>query len=199
LVNRDTCAFGDIDDGSTIQSVWQMANGFDRPLLRMARPMKRFALTSCGFVLLVLAPQMVLSQTASEERAVMKVVERLFDAMRAGDSAMARSAFHADARLIGTAGRGGKPQLQVSPIDGFIQAIGAPHEHVWDERIWGSEVRIDGPLATVWTHYAFYLGDRLSHCGADAFQLFLSDDGWKIVSLVDSRRAEGCTDASRDR
>lgn len=106
--------------------------------------MKRFVWTSCGFVLLVLTPQMVLSQTASQERAVMRVVERLFDAMRAGDSAMARTAFHADARLIGTSGRDGRPQLQVSAIDGFIQAIGAPHEHLWDERIWGSEVRIDG-------------------------------------------------------
>ncbi|MFN2421877.1 MAG: hypothetical protein ABR527_10985, partial [Gemmatimonadota bacterium] len=76
--------------------------------------------------------------------------------------------------------------------DGFINAVGTPHEETWDERICDVEVRIDGRLATVWANYAFYLRDRLSHCGVDAFQLFHDVDGWKIFEIADTRRSEGC-------
>ena len=77
-------------------------------------------------------------------------------------------------------------------LEGFVQAVGTPHEEVWDERIWDVEVRVDGNLATVWTPYAFHLGDQLSHCGVDAFQLFKDTDGWKVFHIADTRRREGC-------
>lgn len=153
--------------------------------------MIRFSLV--GWLLWILVPQSVLAQGAPDEDAVVEVVERLFDAMRAGDSAMARSVFALEARLITTSGRTG-PELGVSPIDRFVQAVGKPHDQMWDERIWDTEIRIDGPLATVWTHYAFYLGDRFSHCGVDSFQLFRGSAGWKIVSLADTRRVDDCVE-----
>jgi hypothetical protein len=154
-----------------------------------ARHMIRFALV--GWLSWTLIPPFASAQQVHESGAVMEVVERLFDAMRAGDSAAARSTFAADARLIATAGRDG-PQLRVDAVDRFLEAIGTPHDQVWDERVWDTEVRIDGPLATVWTHYSFYLGDRLSHCGVDSFQMFRGSAGWKIVSVADTRRVEGC-------
>jgi hypothetical protein len=123
-----------------------------------------------------------------DEAAVMATVQRLFDAMRAGDSAMARSVFHPDARLVAT----GEQGVRLVPVDGFLRAIGSPHEHVWDERIWDAEVRVDGDLATVWTPYAFYLGGRFSHCGVDGFQMVRADGSWQIVSLADTRRQQGC-------
>ena len=127
------------------------------------------------------------------EEAVVEVVRRLFDGMRAGDSAMVRSTFAPDARLVSTALREGEPTLRSVPIDGFVAAIGQPRDVVWDERIWDIEVRIDEHLATVWAEYAFYLGSELSHCGVDAFQLFGASDGWKIFQIADTRRgAETC-------
>lgn len=68
----------------------------------------------------------------------------------------------------------------------------APHDAVWDERIWDTQVRIDGNLASVWTKYAFYLGPQFSHCGIDHFLLFRRAEGWKIIHLADTRRREGC-------
>lgn len=131
------------------------------------------------------------SRPAAEQE-VRDVVERLFDAMRAGDSAGVRATFAADARLVSTGARDGKPSMQAVPIDRFIEAVGQPHDEVWDERIWDVEIRIDDHLATVWNQYAFFLGETFSHCGVDAFQLFRSADGWRIFHLADTRRQEGC-------
>jgi hypothetical protein len=129
----------------------------------------------------------------ADEEAVVTVVVQLFDGMRAGDSAMVRRTFAPDARMVSTSIRDGQPVLQSVEIDRFIDAIGAPHEEVWDERLWNIEVRVDANLSTVWTEYAFYLGKELSHCGVDAFQLFRSRDGWKIFQIADTRRgADTC-------
>ena len=129
----------------------------------------------------------------SEEDAVRAVVDGLFDAMRAGDSAAVRALFHPDARLISVGMREGVPALRAeASIGGFVEAVGTPHDEVWDERLDDVEIRVDGPLASVWTDYAFFLGETFSHCGVDAFLLFRTAEGWKIVSIADTRRREGC-------
>ena len=51
------------------------------------------------------------------------------------------------------------------------------------ERMWDPEVRIDGPVATLWTAYDFYRGAEFSHCGTDAFQLAKTAEGWKVVVI----------------
>jgi hypothetical protein len=57
-------------------------------------------------------------------------------------------------------------------------------------------VHVDGPLAVVWTDYAFFAGQKFSHCGVDAFQLARTPAGWRIVALADTRKTEGCDEAS---
>lgn len=138
-------------------------------------------------------PAMLPAQSApSDSSAVMAVVHRLFDGMRAHDSAMVRSVFSPGARLISTGVRNGAPVIQDEAADGFVSAVGKPSTDVWDERIHDPIVQVDGGLATVWVQYSFYLNDTFSHCGVDAFMLAKAGDGWKIVSLGDTRRREGC-------
>ena len=59
---------------------------------------------------------------------------------------------------------------------------------IYEERISDYQVRIDGIMATVWTPYEFYLNDEFHHGGVNAFQLFRGEEGWKIVSISDTRR-----------
>ena len=140
----------------------------------------------------LLAPPAAAS-AQSAEADVMAVITRLFDGMRAGDSAAVRSTFAPEARLMSAFEREGVPTLEAGSLERFVTLVGTPHDEVWDERIWGTEIRIDDRLATVWVNYAFHRGSTLSHCGVDAFQLFHGVEGWKIIHLVDSRRTEGCT------
>lgn len=133
----------------------------------------------------------------AEEEAVLSVVQRLFDAMRAADSAAVRAAFHPDAVLIGTENPQGEASVSIRPIDRFVRAVGGATGE-WDERWWDWRVRIDENLASVWTEYAFYLDGEFSHCGVDAFLLGRDGTEWKIVSLADTRRRERCEDPPAD-
>lgn len=137
----------------------------------------------------------VMAQTptpAPDERAaVLSVVQRLWDAMRARDTAALRTLFDSGAVLTRVTNRGGSPTVEYTPVGRFIEALGkatAP----WNETMYQPEVRIDGPLATVWTEYDFSVGSQFSHCGVDAFVLLKTRDGWKIVTIADTARRDGC-------
>jgi len=132
---------------------------------------------------------------SSDEREVMAVVMKLFDGMRAGDSAMVRSTFDTAATMATAVIRPtGEAvyRFDADGITGFANAVGTPHDKVWDEKLWDVKVLVDRNLATVWTKYAFFLGTDFSHCGVDTFTLAKGAAGWKIIFLADTRQREGC-------
>lgn len=126
---------------------------------------------------------------ASDEKQVIALIDQLFTGVRQGDSAVVRRTFAPEVRLHTALHTN---ELRSTPLEQFLTAIGTPHEEVWDERIIDYQVRIDGPLATAWTPYRFYRGDTFSHCGVNAFQLYHSTAGWKILQITDTRREGGC-------
>lgn len=130
----------------------------------------------------------------TREREVIAVVVRLFDAMRARDTAAARVLFEPGARLQSVAMRQGVLTVSEDSLGMFLRAIGAPHPQIFDERIANERVLIDGPYAVAWVDYTFYLGDQKSHCGIDAFQMVQRPSGWRIFGLTDTRRRESCPD-----
>jgi len=156
--------------------------------------MRPFCLLFTALLATVAGAGPVAAQSAAPsrpEQEVKAVVERLFDGMRAGDSAAVHAVFHPQARLQTTAVRQGEPVLRTDSIEAFLRAVGTPHAEVWDERVSNLEIRTDGDLATAWMDYAFYLGERFSHCGVNALQLFRTKDrGWQIIQIIDTRRRE---------
>jgi hypothetical protein len=77
-------------------------------------------------------------------------------------------------------------------INGFVEYIGGGFEQEHDERLWDTQVHADHQFATVWTRYAFYLGEKFSHCGTETFLLRKVKNNWKIFHLVDTRQKTGC-------
>ena len=118
----------------------------------------------------------------------------MFDGMRAGDSTKVHSVFSDDVimKTIGTDRATGKKVVRESPLQGFLNAVGTPHDEIWDEKVKSFEIKIDGPMATAWVPYEFYRGDNFSHCGVNSFQLFKADRTWKIIYLIDTRKRTGC-------
>jgi hypothetical protein len=156
-------------------------------------PRRILPLLALGMVLLPAAPAAAQAGAAEDEAAVLAVVHRLFDGMRARSAETVGSVMHPDARLVSTSsGPDGAPRVQVMPADGFVQAVGSGEEP-WNEPIFDTEIRVDGHLAQVWTFYRFYAGERFSHCGHNAILLVRTGADWQIVHLADTRRTEGCS------
>jgi ketosteroid isomerase-like protein len=120
-------------------------------------------------------------------------MNRLFDAMRAQDTAAIRAMSHPELRLFVPGTRpDGTPALRVSTLQQFIDQVAASPVPL-DERAIDPEVRIDGNLAIVWTYYNFFRGAAFSHCGYDAFHFARTAAGtWQIIGLAYTVRRDGC-------
>jgi len=137
----------------------------------------------------------VQAQANTEKKAVIAVIKQMFDGMRKGDADMVAGVFYENAAMqtTFTHKQTQKSMLRNGSVENFVAAIKKKKpSDVYDERISEYVVKIDDNLANVWTPYKFYLNDKFSHCGVNNFQLFKSDKGWKIISVVDTRRRNGC-------
>jgi hypothetical protein len=147
------------------------------------------------FTLLIIIGWSALATFAQtdEQEAVKKVVNNLFTAMRTSDTVLLKSVFAPEMTLQSVVNkRDGSVGLVTEKAAAFIKSVGTPHKEVYDERIVITDVKIDGPLASVWAPYKFYVGNTFSHCGVNVFQLMKAADGWKIIYIVDTRRKESC-------
>ncbi len=133
----------------------------------------------------------VTAQTA--EDSVKAVVNDLFTAMKNADPVLLKSVF-ADSAILQTITRNkeGKTEVKTDEVSGFIDCVGKQAKDGADERISFDVIRIDGPLAIVWTPYKFYFNGKFSHCGVNSFQLVRFNGNWKIQYLIDTRRRAGC-------
>lgn len=152
--------------------------------------MQKYFLTFSFFVAINAT---IFGQTIDNQKLIKNTITQLFECMRKADSSAARKLFHETASLK-TVGlkKDGSTFLQKESINEFMQAIGKPHKEIYDERILSFDVRIDGALANAWCDYAFYIDDKFSHCGVDAFQMIKKGDNWLILDITDTRRKTGC-------
>ena len=89
----------------------------------------------------------------------------------------------------------GEMVIHTDSYEKFVKSMTTiPAEVDFEERLGLLEVQTDGYLANVWMPYEFYLNGELSHCGVNNFQLIYTDEAWKIISIVDTRKKQACQD-----
>ncbi len=127
-------------------------------------------------------------QAQAGEKAVLAVVQRFFDAMASHDAAAARAIILPEGRYFSVRDDG---MAAGASLAEFADRLPSRKEQL-TERMFQPEVRVRGPLATVWTAYDFHRDGKFSHCGVDAFTLVRTKEGWKISSLVYTVEPSGC-------
>lgn len=148
-------------------------------------------------ILFLLLTGLALSASVNAQKAtedsVKAAVNSLFTAMKNADATALKTAF-AEKAILQTISRTkeGNTVVRDEPVAEFAEAVGKMKKDSADERITFETIRIDGPLAMVWTPYSFYFNGQFSHCGVNSFQLVRIDNVWKIQYIIDTRRRAGC-------
>lgn len=120
---------------------------------------------------------------AQAPAAVEEVTQQFLQAISARDTTTFRQLMLPEAQVMALSQQGEETHYRWRKGSDDIEMLASPGP-VLLERMWEPEVRIDGPLASVWTRYDFYTDGRFSHCGTDAFHLVKTDQGWKIASII---------------
>lgn len=118
-----------------------------------------------------------------------QAVERFFIAFHARDTIALRELCHPEIVLRTVANTKEGNKLKDDKFDEFLNAIATiPVNLKIFEKLIDYKVEIDGDLAHVWTPYEFYVNEKLSHIGANAFTLIIDNGKWQIIHLIDTRR-----------
>ena len=141
--------------------------------------------------LVILLNTAVKAQNA--EDSVKAVVNNLFTAMKNSDSILLKTCF-AEKSILQTIikNKEGMASVKDESLNDFVVSVSTSPKGSLDEQIVFDIIRIDGPLAIVWTPYNFYYNGKFLHCGVNSFQLVKVSGEWKIQYLVDTRRKMGC-------
>ena len=131
------------------------------------------------------------AQTAPADPTVVAVVQRLFDAMAAHDTAAARSLLLPGTRFVSISNDTGPGIPRIQGDSAFLRMLATRTDRLL-ERMWSPVVQVQGRIATVWTPYDFHIGGRFSHCGIDAVTLLRTDAGWRIAGLLYTVQRTGC-------
>lgn len=138
---------------------------------------------------LAMAPTWALAQDA-DKAAVVAAVQRLFDALEARDSVAGMATFHPSATLLVVAGTPATV-TETTPA-ALVGGVARSSAGTFKERIYDTEVRIDGDVAQLWAYFTVHIGNVFNRCGTDAMTLVRVGGDWKISHAAFTRRTEGC-------
>ena len=131
--------------------------------------------------------------SARNEAAVEEAVVSFFNAMRDADSSTMEDYLATDATLhTMTLSEEGIPMLRQTDIEAFKSSVKGSAPGSLDEQLTSFTVHVDGNLSTAWMDYRFYFNGEFSHCGVNTMNLIQTGAGWKIFSIVDTRRNKAC-------
>ena len=136
------------------------------------------------FLILILS-----SSVNAQNQEVQKTIETFFEAFHAKDTVKLKSIFSDKIILqsLQENAKGGK--LSDESASEFYKSIASiPANFNFQEKILSYSIQVDGTMAHAWTPYEFYINDKLSHKGVNAFTLFKENDVWKIIYVIDTRR-----------
>ena len=120
------------------------------------------------------------------------VVNKLFDEMAAANAAGILATGTAENQLVAVRKlKDGKSRIDVINGEAFTKFFTKPG--AIKEIMYAPNVEVSGDWAMVWGRYVFYVGDKLSHCGINQFNLVRTDAGWKIANGASTIDPNDCS------
>ncbi len=129
------------------------------------------------------------AQTTATTDSVKATINRFFAGLKQHDTTLIRSSLAPEV-IFQTIARNkkGETLIRTEGVSEFLKFVADHPQDNLDEQIEFDMVKIDANLASVWTPYRFLLNGKLSHCGANSFQLVRLAQGWQIQYIIDTRR-----------
>ena len=142
-------------------------------------------------LLIVITGNAAYAQNA--EDSIKAVINKMFTGMKNSDTVMVKECFTSTA-FMQTFGKDkeGKTIITTNTPSDFAKIIATIPAGAADEQIVFKDLKIDGPMAAVWTPFKLYFNGKFYSCGVNSFQLVRLNNEWKIQYILDTRRKNNC-------
>ena len=148
------------------------------------------------FLLLFLSTLIIGGSAAyaqNAEDSIKAVINKMFKGMKDSDTALVKSCFTETAFMqTFSKNKEDKTIITTDTPGDFAKIIATIPAGAADEQIVFKDLKIDGPMAAVWTPFKLYFNGKFYSCGVNSFQLVRLDNEWKIQYIIDTRRKTDC-------
>lgn len=153
--------------------------------------MKHCLIKTCLISFAVLLVSKAFAQTTQDS--IKTVINTMFLGMKNSDTTLVKSCFSTTAILqTFSKNKEGKTVITTETPEDFAKVIATIPPGAADEQIVFSDIKIDGPMAAVWTPFKLYFNGKFYSCGVNSFQVVRINNSWKIQYILDTRRKNDC-------
>ena len=92
--------------------------------------------------------------------------------------------------------RDGSSRVEVISGDAFSKMFTNKEANLREE-MYAPQVEVEGDYAMVYGRYVFFVGERLSHCGVNQFNLVKVEGVWKIANGASTIDPGACTEKEK--
>ncbi len=145
------------------------------------------------YLIWLLASTAMSASAQSAEDSIKAIINKMFTGMKNSDTVMVKSCF-TETALMQTFSKNkeGKTIITTDSPGDFAKIIATIPAGAADEQIVFKDLKIDGPMAAVWTPFKLYFNGQFYSCGVNSFQLVRLNNEWKIQYILDTRRKKDC-------
>lgn len=134
---------------------------------------------------------------ADDKKAALGVVTQLFTEMGAANPAGILALGTPENQLVAIRKlRDGKTRVEVIGGEAFSKMF-TNKAVLLREEMYDPQVEINGDYAMVYGRYVFFVGDKLSHCGVNQFNLVRLEANWKIANGASTIDPTDCTEKEK--
>lgn len=127
--------------------------------------------------------------TYEEKAAVAKLLDNVFNAMRAGDDETLKTLILEDTKLDRITPDQPVERGVSADWIGWVATL-SPGQA--DEQIFDVEINVEGPLAIAWAPFTIAINGKPTSCGINVFNLVKMEGEWKVAYLIDTHTPEKC-------
>ncbi|HCA59863.1 MAG TPA: hypothetical protein DEP46_17990 [Blastocatellia bacterium] len=125
------------------------------------------------------------------------VVEKLFAEMAAANPSGILALGTPENQLVAIRKlRDGSSRVEVITGEAFSKMFTNKEANLREE-MYAPQVEVEGDYAMVYGRYVFFVGERLSHCGVNQFNLVKVEGVWKIANGASTIDPGACTDKEK--
>jgi hypothetical protein len=133
---------------------------------------------------------------SDDKKAALGVVSKLFNEMRAANAAGILATGTPENQLVAVRKmKDGKTRIDVIGAEAFAKFFTKADSI--EEVMYSPHVEVSGDWAMVWGRYVFFVGDKVSHCGINQFNLVRTADGWKIANGASTIDPGDCSEKEK--
>lgn len=155
--------------------------------------MKKLLITA----LLAFIASLSANAQSPDEKDALAVINTMFAEMANHNPSAISALYTKDSNLTAIIkGKDGKARIAAFTGEAFSKNFTEKKNEI-KEVMYAPETKIDGDLALIWGRYVFFIDNKISHCGLNAFHLVRTDAGWKIANASTTIDSTSCTEQEK--